>query len=77
MKIGKWTILFFDNSRYSFIPKIVYRNSQIGTRFSVSIFLLKYCLRIDYWKRKYFWNSDKEVDIKDFVEKMKKLNNHD
>ena len=55
MKIGKWTIVIFKDIKYQFLPKIRYNNSVSGTRVSVSIYVLKYVLRIDYWKRKHFW----------------------
>ncbi len=52
MKIGNISINWFYNLYYQFIPKFRYRNGKFRFMWSLSLFFLKYCLRIDYNKKK-------------------------
>lgn len=61
MRIGNWTFIYFKDIAYNgILPRFRYFNRYSIFRLGVSIYFFKHVFRIDYSKRKIYYEYQKD-----------------
>lgn len=62
MRIGNWTFIYFKDIAYNgILPKFRYHNSDLRLRLGLSIYFFKHVFRIDYIKRKAYFEYEQDA----------------